>query len=81
MPPELLPDLDPVVPTFSAALEGEIDRALTGRLGRAPTADERSDYRQVLWAFASAIRDILESSPPPPHVHSRDLPPQVERVG
>lgn len=81
MPPELLPDLDPIVPTFSAALEGEIDAALEARLDRPPTADERADYRQVLWAFASAIRDILESSPPPLHVHRRDLPPQVERVG
>jgi hypothetical protein len=66
MPLARLPDIDPIVPTFSAALEGEIDRVLTARLGRAPTTEERSDYRQVLWTFASALRDILESSPSPP---------------
>lgn len=58
---DLLPDLAPPVPTFSPAVEDAIDRALEARLGRTPTDQERSDYRQVLWAFATAIQDILDA--------------------
>jgi hypothetical protein len=64
MPPELLPTT--AVPRFSAALEADIDTTLTERLGREPTAEERSDYRLVLWAFASAINAILDDQPSTP---------------
>jgi len=63
------PASDPIVPTFSAALEGEIDRALDARLGRPATAEERSHYRRALWALATAVRNILSapsSLPLPP---------------
>jgi hypothetical protein len=63
-----MPAPDPIVPAISAALEGEIDRALDARLGRPATAEERSDYRRALWALATAVRSILStsSSLPPP---------------
>jgi len=57
------------VPRFSAALEAAIDAALATRLDRAPTDDERAEYRQVLWAFASAINGILDDRPPDPTPH------------
>lgn len=45
-----------IVPPFSPALEAAIDARLATRLGHPPSDEERTAYRQVLWAFASAIR-------------------------
>jgi hypothetical protein len=56
-----------LVPAFSPALEAAIETRLVARLGHAASDEERDVYRQVLWAFASAIRAARRTPgfPPP----------------
>jgi hypothetical protein len=44
------------VPRFSPKLEAAIRRRARQRFGRKPTPEELAAYRQILWAFATAIK-------------------------
>ena len=57
-----LPHLVP--PAFSPDLERDIGDALAARLGHDGTAEELRAYRQLLWAFATAIDAIANSDSP-----------------
>ncbi len=53
----IMPLPDDCVPRFSRKLEAQIRRRARKRFGRKPTPEELAAYRQVLWAFASAIKN------------------------
>lgn len=52
---------------FASDIERDLPRLLEQRLGRPGTAEELESYRQLLWAFAIALRALdRDSAGPPP---------------
>lgn len=80
-PSETNPPVRPptLVPTFSPELEDALAARLNERLGRAPTDDERADFRAALWAIAVALRAAREdhSAPQPTHTPPCPAPPST----
>lgn len=66
--------------TFSPDIERELPALLSKRLGREGTAEELRQYRQLLWAFAIALRAldrVADPAPPDPPVHPCPVPPST----
>lgn len=50
----------PLVPSFAPELEARIAALLRRRLGRDGTAEELAGYRQVLFALATFIGNVID---------------------